>query len=81
MKTVRKNILSSTSFMLRKEFLISLLVFIVVVFAATFLFYKSAIDISTKTPSHDQEDKFCFRKQKNYGLCWGYFSLSAKYNF
>ena len=64
MTTVRKNIFSSASFMLRKEFLLSLLVFIVVVFAATFLFYKSAIDISTKTPSHDQEENSVSENKK-----------------
>jgi phosphonate transport system substrate-binding protein len=50
--------------MLRKEFLLSLLVFIIVGFAATFLFYKSAIDISTKTPSHDQEDNSVSENKK-----------------
>jgi phosphonate transport system substrate-binding protein len=51
--------------MLRKEFLLSLLVFIVVGFAATFLFYKSAIDISTKTPSHDKEENSVSENKKN----------------
>ena len=55
MKPEIKNILNSFSFMLRKEFLLSLLVFIVVGFAATFLFYKSAIDISTNIPTDKQE--------------------------
>jgi phosphonate transport system substrate-binding protein len=50
--------------MLRKEFLLSLLVFIVVGFAATFLFYKSAIDISTKTPSHDKEENSVSENKK-----------------
>ena len=64
MKTVKKNIFSSASFMLRKEFLLSLLVFIVVGFAATFLFYKSAIDISTNVKADEQEINSTSEKQK-----------------
>ena len=55
MKPEIKNILDSSSFMLRKEFLLSLLVFIVIGFATTFLFYKSAIDISTNIPTDKNE--------------------------
>ena len=50
--------------MLRKEFLLSLLVFIVVGFAATFLFYKSAIDISTNVKADEQEINSTSEKQK-----------------
>ena len=64
MKTVKKNIFSNASFMLRKEFLLSLLVFIVVGFAATFLFYKSAIDISTNVKADEQEINSSSEKQK-----------------
>ena len=64
MKTVRKNIFNSASFMLRKEFLLSLLVFILVGFAATFLFYKSAIDISTNVKADEQEINSTSENQK-----------------
>jgi len=50
--------------MFKKEFLLSLLVFTIVGFAATFLFYKSAIDISTKIPSGKQEVKSVSEKEK-----------------
>jgi phosphonate transport system substrate-binding protein len=50
--------------MFRKEFLLSLLVFTIVGFAATFLFYKSAIDISTKIPSGKQEFNSVTEKEK-----------------
>lgn len=50
-----KRILNDSSVMLRKEFLISLFIFIVIGFAVTFLFYNSAIDISTKFGADKQE--------------------------
>jgi len=50
--------------MFKKEFLLSLLVFTIVGFAATFFFYKSAIDISTKIPSGKQEVKSVSEKEK-----------------
>jgi phosphonate transport system substrate-binding protein len=50
--------------MFKKEFLLSLLVFTIVGFAATFLFYKSAIDISTKIPSGKQEFNSVSEKEK-----------------
>lgn len=50
--------------MFRKEFLLSLAVFIFIGFAATFLFYKSAIDISTKIPSGKQEFNSVYEKEK-----------------
>lgn len=50
--------------MFKKEFLLSLLVFIVVGSAATFLFYKSAVDISTKIPVEKQESISSSDKQK-----------------
>ncbi len=48
--------------MFRKEFLISLLIFIVVGFAATFFFYKAAIDITTNIPI--QKDKTVLLSEK-----------------
>lgn len=64
MKPIVKKYLDSSSFMFRKEFLLSLLVFIAVGLAATFLFYKSAIDISTKIPVEKQETISSSEKQK-----------------
>lgn len=64
MKTEIKKYLDSFTFMFRKEFLLSLLVFVVVGFAATFLFYKSAVDISTKIPTDKQELNSVSEKEK-----------------
>ena len=76
MKTEIKKYLDSFTFMFRKEFLLSLLVFVVVGFAATFLFYKSAVDISTKIPTDKQELNSVSEKEKIKGrdyLCpWSY---------
>ncbi len=81
MKTEIKKYLDSHSFMFRKEFLLSLLVFVVVGFAATFLFYNSAIDISTKIPVKKQESNSVSRKRKTNCLYWSNFQIPAKYNF
>ncbi|MFZ1520244.1 MAG: PhnD/SsuA/transferrin family substrate-binding protein [Ignavibacteriaceae bacterium] len=64
MKLVKNKYLDSHSFMFRKEFLLSLLFFIVVGSSATFLFYNSAIDISTKIPVKKQEAESLLEKQK-----------------
>jgi len=50
--------------MLRKEFLFSLLVFTIIGFAATFLFYNSAVDISTNIPVEKQETVSLSEKNK-----------------
>ncbi len=50
--------------MFRKEFLISLLIVIPIGFAATFLFYKSAVDISTKIPTREQKENSVSEKKK-----------------
>lgn len=64
MKTEIKKYFDRSAFMFRKEFLLSLLVFVVIGFAATFLFYKSAVDISTKIPTGKQELNTVSKKEK-----------------
>lgn len=50
--------------MFKKEFLISLFVFIAIGFVATFLFYKAAIDITTNIPVGKKESALLSEKQK-----------------